>query len=669
MPRPRQSLSLLLAGLALALLPGSAVAAPAVTSTADSGPGSLRAAIIGANSGESIAVPAGTYGISSGELLVDKNLTIAGAGPAQTVVRAVAPGFRIFHVGNGKDVAISGMTIRDATLVQPGGIAEGAGIYVEEGGVSISDVAFANNTVDATGLSGASGGIAGGGAVAARKGRLAISGSSFTGNVAISRGGAAKGGGIAEGGGVYGQESPVTISASTFNGNRVEASGGAGAANAAQGGGIATGAGAAARKGSLTIAASSFAGGATISRGGLGAEGGIAEGGGAMTQGALTTISTSTFSGGEVDASGGQGAAAPKQNGGIARGGGVALRDPAPGSNLLSSTAAGNSVRSLGGAGGVGGIASGGGFNLQAEDGPVLLSQLTLAANSATTGTEGIAEGGGLNAEIYLAGAIAILSSTLTGNAVAGPSSAIVEGGNLGADAKATIANSIVSGGVGPAGVGNCSKEASKRPASKGFNLDSTNQCTFAAAGDLVDADPQLGPLGLNGGPTPTTVPAITSPAVDRGTGLGLALDQRGLTRPVDFPSIPNAAGGDGADIGSVEVQPSTAIAFGKLKKNRKKGTALLTVLLPSPNFGTVTLAGKGLKARSKALGGTTTQVTFAIVTKGKAKKALRKRGKRKVGITVTYTALPTATVTLTRKATLVRKSKHKRHHKSKAHR
>ncbi|HEV2727968.1 MAG TPA: hypothetical protein VGV34_06715, partial [Solirubrobacterales bacterium] len=36
----------------------------------------------------------------------------------------------------------------------------------------------------------------------------------------------------------------------------------------------------------------------------------------------------------------------------------------------------------------------------------------------------------------------------------------------------------------------------------------------------------------------------------------GLQVDQRGLTRPYDFASIPNAPGGDGTDVGAFEVQP-----------------------------------------------------------------------------------------------------------------
>ena len=40
---------------------------------------------------------------------------------------------------------------------------------------------------------------------------------------------------------------------------------------------------------------------------------------------------------------------------------------------------------------------------------------------------------------------------------------------------------------------------------------------------------------------------------------LALNTDQRGLPRPVDFPGITNAPGGDGSDIGAFEVQAAVA--------------------------------------------------------------------------------------------------------------
>jgi hypothetical protein len=65
---------------------------------------------------------------------------------------------------------------------------------------------------------------------------------------------------------------------------------------------------------------------------------------------------------------------------------------------------------------------------------------------------------------------------------------------------------------------------------------------------DTVDpgGDPQLGPLADNGGPTPTRLPAATSPlgALVPVVSCLLATDQRGVARPV----------GTGCEPGSVEV-------------------------------------------------------------------------------------------------------------------
>jgi hypothetical protein len=71
----------------------------------------------------------------------------------------------------------------------------------------------------------------------------------------------------------------------------------------------------------------------------------------------------------------------------------------------------------------------------------------------------------------------------------------------------------------------------------------------------IVGQDPQLGPLQDNSGPTLTRAPLSTeSPLVDAGSTDAL-FDQRALPRPVDWPDLPNATDGDGADIGAVELQ------------------------------------------------------------------------------------------------------------------
>jgi predicted outer membrane repeat protein len=69
----------------------------------------------------------------------------------------------------------------------------------------------------------------------------------------------------------------------------------------------------------------------------------------------------------------------------------------------------------------------------------------------------------------------------------------------------------------------------------------------------ITGQDPQLGTLGDNGGPTPTLKPAATSPVVDQSYSYAY-YDQRLLDRTVDNPNRNNITGGNGADIGSVEL-------------------------------------------------------------------------------------------------------------------
>ena len=78
-------------------------------------------------------------------------------------------------------------------------------------------------------------------------------------------------------------------------------------------------------------------------------------------------------------------------------------------------------------------------------------------------------------------------------------------------------------------------------------------------ASDVTGQPAQLADLANNGGSTQTMKPAVTSPAVDKGAAFGLGTDQRGQTRPFDFPTIPNstAPGADGSDMGALELQPS----------------------------------------------------------------------------------------------------------------
>src|SRR6185369_5831269 len=121
----RNTIATLLALSAL-LLTHSGRAAT-VTTTDDDGPGSLRDAIANAAPGETINFTSvGTITLTSGELLIDKDLIISGPGADNLVIQRSAdngtPNFRIFHVSPGFTVTISGLTVSNGRDDVGGGI-------------------------------------------------------------------------------------------------------------------------------------------------------------------------------------------------------------------------------------------------------------------------------------------------------------------------------------------------------------------------------------------------------------------------------------------------------------------------------------------------------------------------------------------------------------------
>jgi len=144
------------------------------------------------------------------------------------------------------------------------------------------------------------------------------------------------------------------------------------------------------------------------------------------------------------------------------------------------------------------------------------------------------------------------LGGLVTGTNVtlAGNSASQQGGGILNPDAAArsgtvNLENSIVANG--PAG-----RDCSGVVASGGHNLDSDGSCGLGGPGDISNADPLLGPLADNGGPTQTYALLGGSPAIDAGDNIGCpATDQRGVVRPQ------NGDGADGAicDIGAFELE------------------------------------------------------------------------------------------------------------------
>jgi N-acetylneuraminic acid mutarotase len=93
-----------------------------VTNTNDSGPGSLRQALVDANDGYTIEFAVtGTIGLTSGELLVNHSITISGPGADNLAVNGNANS-TVFHIATGETVIISGLTISNGSAGSGGGI-------------------------------------------------------------------------------------------------------------------------------------------------------------------------------------------------------------------------------------------------------------------------------------------------------------------------------------------------------------------------------------------------------------------------------------------------------------------------------------------------------------------------------------------------------------------
>jgi hypothetical protein len=289
------------------------------------------------------------------------------------------------------------------------------------------------------------------------------------------------------------------------------------------------------------------------------------------------------------------------------------------------------------------------------------LRNSTLNGNVAQGGAGCV--GGGA---IHNQGVLTVENSTVTGN-VAPPNGSVggilscTTGGASNTIVDSTIAGNLTSPG-GPANLGvllqgavtnsmtlrgtivaqpssggrNCLVQAPATLTSDGYNLSDDASCNLTGPADQPGANPLLGPLAGNGGLTRTMAPAPGSPAIDRGVGDGLTTDQRGLTRPLDFPAIANAPGGDGSDVGAFELQAVPAdFTLGKVKRNRRRGTATLAVIVPGP--GGLEL-GRTRKVRGQSMRATAADRVQLVVIPGHAvKRKLRRRGKARVTVAVTY--------------------------------
>jgi hypothetical protein len=250
------------------------------------------------------------------------------------------------------------------------------------------------------------------------------------------------------------------------------------------------------------------------------------------------------------------------------------------GATITNSTISANTVMAdTSGGSGNANVFGGGLYNLDlGSGGPLTLENDTIANNvlSSTGTSSGLERGGGI-ATINLGGSIE--SSTIAGN------SADHSGANVflnAPDETLTFENTIVSGGMG--GAQNCSADNGSFD-SLGYNLedDTAAFCGFTETTDIISEDPLLGPLGDNGGPTPTMSPPFNSPVIDHGVSTGETSDQRDQQRPRDYLPVGNAAGGDGSDIGAVERQTTdrdpARLVFGAQLAGTTSASQTLTVI------------------------------------------------------------------------------------------
>jgi hypothetical protein len=117
-----------------------------VTNTNDSGPGSLRQTLADANDGDTISFAVtGTISLTSGELLVDKSLTISGPAGASLAVDGDSNS-RVFHIGSGRTVTISGLTIANGNAIGSYPDRKGGGIYNDHAALTLNNCLVTNNT-------------------------------------------------------------------------------------------------------------------------------------------------------------------------------------------------------------------------------------------------------------------------------------------------------------------------------------------------------------------------------------------------------------------------------------------------------------------------------------------------------------------------------------------
>ncbi|MEO7198405.1 MAG: choice-of-anchor Q domain-containing protein [Solirubrobacterales bacterium] len=495
----RSTESRLRAAALLCILAGLLWAAPAAASTyivnsnsdfPDAAPGdnicgvglncSLRAAIeeSNANAGpDTVQLPADTYAMGGVEPSVDSEVTILGAGSATTTLArgATAPPGRVLSVGPTGVLDMRDVTITDGILAN-----EGAGIF------SSGDLTLRRTVVTGNKAVGSDGG---GIAIADLAGSTLIEDSTISDNEAGAAGVNARGGGIDHGFGA----GTLVITSSVISGNRVDG-------KAVKGGGIAA-------DSPLEVTDSVIASNT------------------AKSDAATFAVAT----GSAIDAE---------------SGGRVSIIRTTIADNLVDSANAGFSDATLFLVGEVSVLDSS--LVDNQENDPSIVSRLMVATGSGPLSVRGSTfsgNHGGLITAVdstiensTLDGSLGYAFQTSTGSSSTVRASTISDNGSGGLIASdfAAASEIVVSGSILSGNTTNCNTVGASTITSGGGNVEGANDCGFAAANDLANTDPLIGPLANNGGLTQTRAIPANSPAVDN-FAAGCpppATDQRGRSRP-----------------------------------------------------------------------------------------------------------------------------------------
>lgn len=194
--------------------------------------------------------------------------------------------------------------------------------------------------------------------------------------------------------------------------------------------------------------------------------------------------------------------------------------------------------------------AFGGGLEMGSSFSAPVIGPLTLT-NSTVTGNVASAPGGSsLGGGITTGTRVRLVYVTIADNSA---SRAVNVSADLGTQFRSGEVDATATVIAAPPGMSNCFFPKGYS-SSLVYSWVTDATCGASGAGTVVadGADPQLGALGENGGPTATRLPASTSPLLDAvpvdacraGEAADATTDQRGVTRPQ----------GVGCDVGAVEV-------------------------------------------------------------------------------------------------------------------